>query len=413
MNNAQGVPLNCGTFVGSGVPVYNFTKPSFGGDSIKLVAQPTTRIVSVASSGTVVQNDRNMVSVSGASIITDYNTTVEQLVPGFYPTSIVSNNSGVILSPNQFGLASGVSAGSATLRATVTTNSEIFSSANIIVSSSAGATSIRFDNYVNNSLAKHINDDIDNRISGLDANSAKPIFTTQNHSTSTYVRNSGCWASGVDLTAISPWNSTNAQYRAGTLISPRHIIFAAHFQINNGASIRFVDNNNNVVTRTMVNKLTHPNYQPYYPDLTVGVLDSDVPASIKFAKILPQNWSTRLPSLSSSYPVPCLALDQEEKALITEWYSNSLNINQVAVMCKPPTKNSRLVFFEDIILFDSGNPLLLIIDNELVIITVWTYGGAGAGTAIYYQKDSINSMMNSLGGGYSLTEVDLSGFNSY
>lgn len=413
MNNAVGIPLNCGTFVGSGVPVYSFRKPSFGGDFIKLNTQAITRIVSSASSGTLIQNDRNMVSVSGASTITDYNTSVEQLVPGFYPTSIVSSNSGVILGPNQLGIASGVSAGLATLRASVTTNSQIFSSTNVTVSSSTGSTSIRFDSYVNNSLAKHINDDVDNKINGLNPTDAKPIFSTQNHATSTYVRNSGCWAIGADLTCISPWNSTGQQYRAGTLISPRHIIFAAHFQINNGATIRFVDNNNNVVTRTMVNKLTHPNYVPYYPDLTIGVLDSDVPASIGFAKILPQNWNTRLPSLSFDYPIPCLALDQEEKALITEWYSNSSNINQITVNCKPPIKNSRLAFFENIILFDSGNPCFLIINNQLVIITVWTYGGGGGGTAIYHQKDVINAMMSSLGGGYSLTEVDLSGFNSY
>jgi hypothetical protein len=155
----------------------------------------------------------------------------------------------------------------------------------------------------------------------------------------------------------------------------------------------------------MVNKLTHPNYSPYYPDITIGLLDSDVPPSIKFAKILPQNWKNYLPSVSSSFRLPCLVLDQEEKALISELY-----FLETSAAFKVPTDTVRSSFFENITLGDSGNPAFLIIDGELVIITVWTFGGAGAGTSIVYHKNAINTMMTSLAEGYSLTEIDLSSF---
>jgi len=404
MNNAAGIPLNCGTL--NSEATYIFKKPSIGGDFFRLNAIPITRTISAAISGIITQDDVELVQASGATTITDYQTSVEQLIPGTYETTIYSQNSGVILGPSEFGIASGIASGSTSLVAISSDDS--FSSVNVVVSGVTGQTSLTFDGYIAGSLSKEVSDAVDTRINGLNATTAKPIYSTQNHDTSTYVRNTGCWVADLDLTSISPWNSTEGKNRAGVLISPRHILFAAHYQINNGSTIRFVDNNNNVVTRTMVNKLTHPDYTPYYPDITVGLLDSDVPASISFVKILPQNWNNYLPSLSSIYTLPCLVLDQEEKALISELYY----LDSSAYFLTP-TQSARFAFYEKIISGDSGNPAFLIIDDELVIITVWTFGGAGGGTSTLYQKDAINTMMATLGGGYSLTEIDLSGFTDF
>lgn len=408
MDNAQGIPMSCGTFVGTGVPVYSFTKPNFGKGYITLSAQSGIRTTSAASSGTVTTKDIQNIVSSGASTITDYTVSVGQEIPGFYQTSIISNNSGIILGPDNLGVASGVSSGSTSLLATVTTDSTIFASINVTVTQSIGTTNTVFSGYVSGSLSKHISDALDARLVGLTPANAKPIFTTQNHSSPSYVRNSGCWVSGVDMSCISPWNSMGVATRAGTLISPRHIIFCAHYPIDNGSTIRFVDANNNIVTRTMVTKLTHPNYSPYYPDISIGVLDSDVPNTIGFAKILPSNWASYLPSLSSSRRIPCLVLDQEEKALVADLYSLSTMANLLN-----PSNSTRLLYYENMITGDSGNPVFLIINGQLVILTAITYGGAGSGTSVVYHKDAINTMMVTLGGGYSLTEVDLSGFNSY
>lgn len=405
MNNAIGYPLNCGKF--NSPPSYIFKKPTITGDFFRLIANPIVRTISASTSATIHQNDVVLVQSSGATTITDYKTMVQQLTLETYNTSIYSSNSGIILGPNDQSIASGIATGSAYLIAV--SSGVSFSTINVVVSGVVGTTNTEFSDYATNSLAKEVSDAVDSRISGLNASAAKSIFSTQNHITSSYVRNSGCWAYDIDLTSISPWNSTGSNNMAGTLISPRHIIFAAHYQINNGSTIRFIDNNNNVVTRTMTSKLTHPLYSPYYPDLTVGLLDSDVPNTINFVKILPQNWSHYLPSLSYLYTLPCLVLDQEEKALISELH----NMGVFFVNFSPPSNSNRLAFFENIIVGDSGNPSFLIIDDELVIITVWTFGGAGAGTNIVYHKDAINTMMTTLGGGYSLTEIDLSRFTYY
>ena len=404
MNNSIGYPLNCGTLATE--PAYIFKKPSMGNDFFKLVVNPIVRTISASSSGVITQDDTILVQTSGSTTITDYLVNVQQLIPGSYNVSIYSNSSGVILGSNGGPIASGVSAGSTSLVAITSDN--FFSSANVVVSAVSGIVNTNFSNYATSSLAKEASDSVDNRIVVLNASTAKPIFSTQNHNTPSYIRNSGCWVNDLNLTPISPWNSTAGSNMAGVLISPRHIIFAAHYQINNGSTVRFVDNNNNTVTRTMINKLTHPDYIPYYPDLALGLLDSDVPNTIGFVKILPQNWSDYLPSLSSLYRLPCLVLDQEEKALISELRSLSTTANFSA-----PSNPTRLAFFESIITGDSGNPAFLIIDDELVIITVWTFGAAGGGTSILFHKNAINTMMSTLGGGYSLTEIDLSGFTDY
>jgi hypothetical protein len=163
-----------------------------------------------------------------------------------------------------------------------------------------------------------------------------------------------------------------------------------------------------VVNRTMTAKLTHPSYSSYYPDITVGVLDSDVPETIAFARILPASYTTRIPALSHLRTLPTLCLDYEEKALVTDWFQEN-----TSTLFITPQDAKRLEFYEPKIGGDSGNPSFIRINGQLVILTVWTYGGAGKGTSIRDQRTAINTMMASLGGGYQLTDVDLSGFPSY
>ena len=95
-------------------------------------------------------------------------------------------------------------------------------------------------------------------------------------------------------------------------------------------------------------------------------------------------------------------------SIIAELYSLSTTCSLLN-----PSNATRLSYYENMITGDSGNPVFLIINGQLVIITVITYGGAGSGTSVAFHKDAINTMMATLGGGYSLTEVSLSGFNSY
>jgi hypothetical protein len=217
------------------------------------------------------------------------------------------------------------------------------------------------------------------------------------------------------LTCISPWNSEGGIYFAGVLVSPRHVLFATHFRPSAGATIRFVAADNTVVTRTLTALTVVGTPVNYYPDLTVGVLDSDVPGTIAYARILPDNWAAKLPALTGttaadSLLVPSLGLDQEEKALISDLNPNGMG---TTVSFSYPANATRANFYEDKISGDSGNPAFLIINGQLVLLTCWTWGGGGGGTSVWDQRAAINSIMTALGGGYQLTPIDLSGFPSY
>ena len=367
------------------------------------------RIIAGGEATELVIGDRNIFRTNAATYVYDY-----QIIPltyggaGRYTPTFISSDPSIATVDNN-GLVTHVSNGVATI--TMSAGNQSISDTLYFQTLSSGNVDT-FNSYLSGSLAYHISDTIDSRLVGKNKVDNLKIFTTQNHSTQTYVRNPNVWCADLPnlLTCMSPWNSTGGSQRAGTLISPRHIIFAAHFQINTNATIRFVKMDGTVVNRTMTNKITHPSYAPYYPDITVGLLDSDVPEDISFAKVLPSDWSDYLPSLNvyTDGEIPAIALDQEEKALVTDWYRET-----VTTAFNSPTSSDRLEMFELLIGGDSGNPAIIPINGEPVILTVWTFGGAGAGTSISNQVSAINSMMTTLGGGYQLTTISLSSFNNY
>ena len=238
------------------------------------------------------------------------------------------------------------------------------------------------------------------------------VFTTQNHAGNTYVRNPNVWCADIvsKLTCISPWNSRGGATRAGTLITPRHVINAEHYPLEVGDTIRLVAADNTVHTRTVTGKATHPTYTPYNPDFRVYTLNSDLPAAITPCKVAPANIGSYLVNNFQNRP-PALGLDQEEKALAIDYNGGGGFLF--------PTNADRLVFSESKISGDSGNPAFLIVDGNLVLLTVWTSGGAGAGTAVASNLTKINEMIlaadaqANVSTGYTVTEADFSAWPDY
>ena len=232
------------------------------------------------------------------------------------------------------------------------------------------------------------------------------IFTSQDHASSTYVRNPDLWCSDLDITCASPWNSSGGHKRAGTLVTPRHVIGAAHYEYSVGAVVRFVEKDGTVHDRTVTGKARHPDYSPHIPDLTIYTLDSDLPDTIKPCAVMPSDYTSYL--VNEQVKTACLGLDQEEKALIIDWNSGG--------RMRTPTDPNRLIFHENKISGDSGNPAFIIVDGELVLMTVWTWGGAGGGTAVADYISDINGMISTadtqagISTNYTVTEADFSTF---
>ena len=266
------------------------------------------------------------------------------------------------------------------------------------------------------SLAEHISANVDDRIDNtMTMNTNGKVFTTQDHTTPSYTRNTNLWCSQgtpIDLTCISPWNSNASNRKAGTLITPRHAIFVyhSHYYPYLGETWRFVAQDGTVHDRTVTGVAIHPELSGIYPDIVVCTFSSDLPAAITPCKMMPADHADYLVNNRDNRPA-ALGLDQEEKALIIDWRGGGGFLT--------PTDADRAIFHESKISGDSGNPSFLIVNDELVLVTCWTYGGAGSGTPVADFIDDINTMIvtsdaqSAANTGYTVTEADFSAFPTY
>jgi hypothetical protein len=397
---AKGVPINCGST--NNPPSWTFSKPNL---SSRLEYSSYFRPISPSSSGSIIDKDTNIYRVSSSSGIRDFifESSSKKII------SIKNYSNNVLVNNLQ---CSGISVGNDILELSFDDGSNQYVNINIQYSP-IGSTSNQdtFLSFVNNSLSSHITDQVDLKISGISPTSSQQVYSIQNHANNIYTRNSSFVFKNVDFTCISPWNSYGIANRAGVLISPRHVMFAAHYPIASGSTIRFVTNNNVSITRTITGIITHPNYNSTskFNDIQVGLLDSDLPNTILFTKILPIDFGKYLPNIKRGIEIPVIIVDQSEYVSVTNLYQ----LSSIAKCIGQELTSIRRPFFRELYTGDSGSPAFLLINNELVLIFVTTWGIGGSGSFTSLEKDAINQMMSQLGGGYQLTTIDLSSFLSY
>lgn len=277
-----------------------------------------------------------------------------------------------------------------------------------------------------NIIKNHINNSTQIKLVNKNANTNSLIYSTQDpnyNGIGQFVRNPTCWLNGVtNISCFSPaqLSGTSWQQRAGTLITKKHLLFAKHYRpsilSNGGTPIIFVDNNNNVIRRNLINYSNDS-----ITDISIGLLDNEVPNNIQIAKVLPIDYNIYLSlSFSASSPLLCICLDQQEKALVKEFYGlqtysyyegatliSYKNI-YVADIGNQSTFGQYSSFSESIVSGDSGNPIFLIINNELIVLSTWHTPTTGPFITDRYGM--VNNLINSLSPneGYSLTPINLS-----
>lgn len=252
-------------------------------------------------------------------------------------------------------------------------------------------------------LSTQMAHEVDSRISGVTASdSTKMLWSTRGNGTEGWARSGTVWAVGgatpLDFTGASPWNDYSHMSLGATLISPRHIVVADHAPVVNGSTIIFVDNANNIISRTVVNQIQ----VAIGLDIKVAVLDSDVPSSIAYYPIVDlstfKNYWKTVPN------TPIVILDQEDKALI----KNVSGVDSGQVNYLAPSSSPRSDFDETLIVGDSGNPIFGVIGGRLVLLTS-VYTATYSPLASYFVSQ-INNAMTTLGGGYQVSTLDLSCF---
>lgn len=182
---------------------------------------------------------------------------------------------------------------------------------------SKGINSIEFEKYGNStlevnvtgqtkeSLSEHATSQIDSRISTettLATNGSMLVDYTDPNGVLEgggfgASRSSNFWAKDIDFTAVSVWNNrgyshpegtpTDFRMRGGTAITKRHIIMAKHLKLEASDVVYFADPDGNWIARTISAIADHAS-----EDITVAVLNEDLPEDIAFAKILPSDINT-------------------------------------------------------------------------------------------------------------------------
>lgn len=306
---------------------------------------------------------------------------------------------------------------------------------------------LRNNNSINkNILTNHINVSTTNKLFGKDPSTDKYVYSYQNPYAN-FVRNPTCWLNGVsNISCFSPAQLSGANWfqRGGTLITRKHVLFAKHFiagVISGGTPLVFIDDNNNKYQPKIIN------YGYDTTDIAIALLDNEVDDNIKIAKVLPKNFqnyintnnisnywntigATTLQSFNNNPYLYSIGLDQEEKAILFLFngcrtltsdsiYYHFTNVsssnngvpteirNDQCYNSMYPKPSQFSDWIEPIVTGDSGNPLFIIIDNELIVLSAWltTTGGP----FITNRYDQVNTLIENLspGEGYSLTPVDL------
>jgi len=271
--------------------------------------------------------------------------------------------------------------------------------------------------YTTGTLGKAWTDQINNAIDGVSANdTTKALFINRDEVAGTYEWNSACWAAGFDLTCMAPWRSgvfspTSALWLwPVTAISPRHIV-CGHVGTAVGETYHWFAADNTMVSRTVTAVQQIP-ATSYY----VALLDSDLPATIHPAYLLPADFRTAyIPGIRYS-ALPCIATDQEKKAIIRSIADDGFTLYNLYFSA--PLTAGQLSFHESIVGGDSSSPVFIVINDgtadRTILVTSWYTATMGLDYSQYITE--INAAMSTLQGGvdpYQVQTIDLSQYPSY
>jgi hypothetical protein len=234
---------------------------------------------------------------------------------------------------------------------------------------------------------------------GLSTN--KNVFTSYNHDTSSYTRNGSNWLQ-VDMTAHCVWSTTTGK-GGGIAVSPLHLLAAAHYGPNLGATVRFVTGAGAVVERTVTRVDIVGG-----TDVRLCTLSSALPGTITPAKVLGPDYLDYLPDFLQSSLTPHYGLYISSTFEIIP-VAIEVTVNGHDLDVQQNTVSPQSTMYETPVTGDSGAPVCFAFGGGLVVLT--TLYTSISGPTIMHNHHAINSLMD--GSGYQLTIMDYTGYYNY
>jgi hypothetical protein len=238
---------------------------------------------------------------------------------------------------------------------------------------------------------------------------SSPSVTTMG--SNSFVRNPGIWIGPkVDLSAISAYSDKSDGFGtkfAVTAISPQHCLGAAHCAAAVGTHYNFVGADNVTVMRTIVARANPVD------DVEVYLLNQPLPPGVRPMRILPRDWYDYLRA-GSDLEMPVLFINQHNRLYAAEVAGITPGPNPI-VVCHLPLGRKRQQFNTQIISGDSSFPEMVLVRGQPAILSLWHFGGYGAGPLEAAHYDEINAAMKKLSqqfgwpSSYQLQPVDLRG----
>ena len=234
-----------------------------------------------------------------------------------------------------------------------------------------------------------------------------------------FILNTNCWAYDIDTSCVSMWNSGAKNEKAGTAISKRHVLAAAHHPLGIGWTMYFCGTNGVVYTNRIAGTRNVAG-----TDIQIAALQNELPDAVTPAYSLPTNFHEYI--WTGKY-LPVLRFDQDERCLISE-ISDGLPLvgspqaEEARFIASTPHNESRQRFFASTRGGDSGNPTFLVLGNKAILLGAarkgineitadsGVYQGCGSPFVTYYANE-IQAKMDELVPGYSLQFADLSPFS--
>lgn len=270
---------------------------------------------------------------------------------------------------------------------------------------SGTSTTQSFTNFATGSLGRNIVDGVAALLSGKTAPTygtvpqAGGTVTASSTLTDLFnadgTRNTSGWWGTTDVTCIPQSINQN-----GVLVTPRDMICTVHY--GNGSNPTFRDNSGNTYSRTIVGNTVVGS-----TDIRVVTLDSDLPASIKPARVLPSTWRTYLPSCQNGYPI--VFTNQDRRLLLQETNANVTAPAEMGV--RASSDATRSPWYYTIRVYDSGSPAFVLVNGELLLQFTWHY--VNSGPPVSDNIAAINTAIYANGSPYSLSSPSLSAFTTF